>query len=110
MKLTLTVVYFKPYESNGEAWRITFHRLLWGVIIFQVFMTGLFSLQKRYWLFFAMLPLVLYTLWWSWTTDAEFKGLSEYVALSSICEVARGEGADQVVGVGSEETVPRSQA
>ncbi|ORX34475.1 hypothetical protein BD324DRAFT_636070 [Kockovaella imperatae] len=109
-KYKLLFMYFKPYESNGEAWRITFHRLLWGVMIFQIFMTGLFSLQKPYWLFFAMVPLVLWTLWWSWTTDAEFKGLSEYVALSSICEVARGEGADQVVGVAEEDTVTRSQA
>ena len=55
-----------------------------------------------------MIPLIVFTLWWSWATDGDFKGLTEFVALSSISEVARGEGADQVVGVDS--SVTRSQA
>ena len=106
----LIVVYFKPYESNGEAWRITFVRLLWALVIFQVFMTGLFSLREPYWPSLAMLPLIAYTLWWAWTTDQDFTPLSEYIALSSICEVTRGGAAEEVVGVPEEGAVSRSQA
>ena len=39
----------------------------------------------------------------------DFGGLSKYLALSSICEVQRGEGADQVVGVRDEGEITRSQ-
>lgn len=38
----------------------------------------------------------------------DFKPLSTYLALSSICEVQRGEGADQAAGM-RDESVPRSQ-
>ncbi|KAK4686588.1 calcium permeable stress-gated cation channel, partial [Tremellales sp. Uapishka_1] len=109
-KYKLLFIYYKPYESNGEAWRITFSRLLWGLILLQLFMTGLFSLQQSYWLSLAMVPLILYTLWWSWVLFKDFGPLSEYLALSSICEVQRGEGADSVVGVRDEDSVTRSQS
>lgn len=105
------LVYFKPYESNGEAWRITFNRLLWALITFQLFMTGIFLLSnlKPPILALAMTPLILYTLWWSWTMIRDFGGLSRFLALSSICEVERGEGADVVAGVRGEDGVSRSQ-
>ncbi|ORY27742.1 hypothetical protein BCR39DRAFT_536914 [Naematelia encephala] len=112
-KYKLLFVYFKPYESNGEAWRISFARLLWGLLIFQVFMTGLFSLQSQkdsYWRPLAMLPLITYSVWWSWTMFRDFGPLSTYLALSSICEVQRGEGADEVAGVEEEGPVTRSQS
>ena len=100
-------VYFKPYESNGEAWRITFTRLLWALVLFQLFMTGLFSLQPPHILSFAMVPLLVYTVWWAWSMVHDFDGLSEYLALSSVREVQRGEEVEGVVGV--REGVPRSQ-
>lgn len=73
-------------------------------------MTGLFTLRKPYWASLVMLPLILYTIWWSWVTLRDFGPLSEYLALSSICEVERGEEAEQVTGVLDEDHVTRSQA
>ncbi|WVQ97942.1 hypothetical protein IAU59_005061 [Kwoniella sp. CBS 9459] len=108
-KYKLLFIYFKPYESNGEAWRITFARTLWALIIFQLFMTGLFSLRQFFWASGAMVPLILYTLWWSWVMYRDFGPLSQYLALSSICEVKRGEQPGGVVGVGEEGNVSRSQ-
>lgn len=99
-------VYFKPYESNGEAWRITFARTLWALIIFQLFMTGLFSLRTYFWASAIMVPLIVYTLWKSWMMWQDFGPLSEYLAISSICEVQRGEGVHGILGVDS---VSRSQ-
>lgn len=104
-------VYYKPYESNGEAWRITFDRLLWALIIFQLFMTGIFTLSapKSPIIPALMLPLIAYTLWWSYRMFTDFGPLSKYLALSSICEVQRGEGADAAAGLTGEDGVPRSQ-
>ncbi|KAK8846853.1 hypothetical protein IAR55_005941 [Kwoniella newhampshirensis] len=109
-KYKLLFVYFKPYESNGEAWRISFARTLWALIIFQLFMTGLFSLRQFFWASGAMAPLIMYTLWWSWVMYRDFGPLSEFLALSSICEVQRGEGVDGVLGVEDEGNVSRSQS
>ena len=39
----------------------------------------------------------------------DFGGLSRYLALSSICEVERGEGADAAAGVTDHDGVTRSQ-
>jgi hypothetical protein len=74
-------------------------------------MTGIFLLSnlKPPILALAMTPLILYTLWWSWTMIRDFGGLSRFLALSSICEVERGEGADVVAGVRGEDGVSRSQ-
>ncbi|WWC59373.1 uncharacterized protein I303_101925 [Kwoniella dejecticola CBS 10117] len=109
-KYKLLFIYFKPYESNGEAWRITFARTLWALILFQLFMTGLFSLRQFFWASGAMVPLILYTLWWSWVMYRDFGPLSQFLALSSICEVKRGEQPTGVAGVGDEGAVSRSQA
>lgn len=105
----LTAVFYKPYESSGAAWRITYSRLLWGVFIFQLFMTGLFTLSRHYVLSLALFPLILYTAYWSYTLYESFRPLSKFIALSNICEVERGEAAEEVVGVRNQETVTRSQ-
>lgn len=109
-KYKLLFIYFKPYESNGEAWRITFARTLWALIIFQLFMTGLFSLRTYFWASAIMIPLILYTLWKSWMMWRDFGPLSEYLAISSICEVQRGEGVHGILGVDSGGAVSRSQS
>ena len=72
-------------------------------------MTGLFTLRGRWVLSLALIPLLLYTAYRSWTIYSDFRPLCKYVALSNICEVERGEAAEQVVGVRGEETVTRSQ-
>ncbi|WWC87012.1 uncharacterized protein L201_001895 [Kwoniella dendrophila CBS 6074] len=109
-KYKLLFIYFKPYESNGEAWRITFARTLWALILFQLFMTGLFSLRQFFWASGAMVPLILYTLYWSFAMYRDFGPLSQFLALSSICEVKRGEEPTGVAGVGDEGAVSRSQS
>ncbi|KAJ7715712.1 hypothetical protein DFH07DRAFT_361132 [Mycena maculata] len=97
-KYKLLFVFYKPYESQGQAWPITFVRLIWGVMIFLVFMTGFFLLQNTYassklsYAITVMLgPLILGTLLWSWYVHKAFRPLSDFVSLSSVCEVERGE-------------------
>jgi hypothetical protein len=83
------------------------------LIIFQLFMTGIFSLQQQrerhLWLPLSMIPLISYTLWWSWTMFQDFGPLSNYLALSSVCDVQRGEEADTVAGVANEGTTSKHQ-
>ncbi|KAJ7471304.1 hypothetical protein B0H11DRAFT_2041193 [Mycena galericulata] len=102
-KYKLLFVFYKPYESQGQAWPITFVRLIWGVMIFLIFMTGFFLLQNTYassklsYVITVMLgPLIVGTLLWSWYVDKALKPLSEFVSLSSVCEVERGEETEDV--------------
>jgi len=94
--LSLVLVFYKPYESQGQAWPITFVRLTWGILIFQVFMTGIFLLNKGIVLASLMVPLIIGTVIWCWYSDKCFQPLSKYVNLSSVCEVQRGEETDDV--------------
>jgi len=105
----ILLVFYKPYESHGQAWPITCHRLLWGIVIFQTFMTGIFTLNKFYVLSSLMTPLIAFTLYWGWTMDKDFHPLSSYVSLSSAFEVQRGEDSDDVVRLRAGHPVTLSQ-
>ncbi|TFY67710.1 hypothetical protein EVJ58_g1447 [Rhodofomes roseus] len=96
-KYKLLFVFYKPYESQGQAWPITFARLIWGVIIFLVFMIGIFILRKSFVLSSLLAPLLGGTLLWAWYEDKAFRPLSKYVNLSSVFEVQRGEDTADVV-------------
>ncbi|KAF8661641.1 hypothetical protein AX16_001283 [Volvariella volvacea WC 439] len=94
-KYKLLFVFYKPYESQGQAWPITFVRLIWGIMIFLLFMTGIFTLRKSWFLSSCLVPLLFGTVLWSYYVDKSFKPLSKYVSLSSVYEVQRGvETAD----------------
>ncbi|TFK47344.1 DUF221-domain-containing protein [Heliocybe sulcata] len=109
-KYKLLFVFYKPYESQGQAWPITFTRLIWGVIIFQIFMIGNFVLRSSFILSALVGPLLLGTLAWAWYTDKMFKPLSKYVSLSSVYEVERGEETADVVRLRAGHPVTWSQS
>lgn len=92
----LALVFYKPYESQGQAWPITFVRLMWGIVIFQVLMTGIFTLEGYFTLSAIMTPLIFFTMWWGWSTYEHFKGLSSFVSLSSVSDVQRGEDSEDM--------------
>ncbi|QRW07106.1 membrane protein [Ceratobasidium sp. AG-Ba] len=108
-KYKLMFVFYKPAESRGEAWPITFRRLMWALTLFQTFMTGIFTLKKAYLLAVLMGPLLLGTLWWAWWMNKECAPLSTYVSLSAVCEVQRGT-EEEVARMRRGEAVSASQS
>lgn len=90
------IVFYKPYESQGQAWPLTYVRLVWGVLIFLVFMTGFFLLSKSFVLSSLLVPLLAGTVIWSWWLHKSLTPLSDYVNLSSVFEVERGEESADV--------------
>jgi len=108
-QLTSTVFY-KPYESQGQAWPITFIRLIWGVVIFLLFMIGIFTLRTPWILSTLLVPLLAGTVAWSWYVDKSFKPLSKYVGLSSVFEVQRGEETADVLRLRAGHPVTWSQS
>ncbi|KAJ7822433.1 hypothetical protein B0H13DRAFT_2447922 [Mycena leptocephala] len=82
---TSAFLFYKPYESQGQAWPITFVRLIWGVMIFLIFMTGFFLLQNTYAssklsyvITIMLVPLIVGTVLWSWYVEKALKPLSEF--------------------------------
>ncbi|KAF8154629.1 hypothetical protein B0H34DRAFT_752640 [Crassisporium funariophilum] len=109
-KYKLLFVFYKPYESQGQAWPITFIRLIWGVVIFLLFMIGIFTLRKSYVLSSLLVPLLAGTVAWSWYVDKELRPLSKYVGLSSVFEVQRGEETADVTRLRAGHPVTWSQS
>ncbi|KAF8218298.1 hypothetical protein K438DRAFT_1796640 [Mycena galopus ATCC 62051] len=116
-KYKLLFVFYKPYESQGQAWPITFVRLIWGVLIFLIFMTGFFLLQNTYatsklsyFITILLIPLIAGTVLWSWYVEKALKPLSEFVSLSSVCEVERGEETADVTRLRAGHPVTWSQS
>ncbi|KAI0093708.1 DUF221-domain-containing protein [Irpex rosettiformis] len=109
-KYKLLFVFYKPYESQGQAWPITFARLIWGVIIYLVFMSGIFILRKSFILSTLLVPLLGGVLIWAWYTDKKFKPLSKYVSLSSVFEVQRGADTADVARLRTGHPVTWSQS
>ncbi|KAF6743962.1 hypothetical protein DFP72DRAFT_931006, partial [Ephemerocybe angulata] len=109
-KYKLLFVFYKPYESQGQAWPITFIRLIWGVIIFLLFMIGIFGLRKYYILSSLLVPLLVGTVLWSWYVDASLRPLSKFVSLSSVFEVQRGEETADVLRLRAGHPVTWSQS
>ncbi|KAL4080029.1 hypothetical protein V8B97DRAFT_1929520 [Scleroderma yunnanense] len=109
-KYKLLFVFFKPYESQGQAWPITFVRLIWGIVIFQVFMIGILTLRQSYIMSSLLVPLVIGTVAWSWYIHSAFRPLSYAVCLSSVCEVERGEETADVVRLREGHPVSWSQS
>ncbi|KAF9561728.1 DUF221-domain-containing protein [Agrocybe pediades] len=109
-KYKLLFVFYKPYESQGQAWPITFIRLIWGVVIFLLFMIGIFTLRKSYILSSLLVPLLAGTVAWSWYVDKSLRPLSKFVGLSSVFEVQRGEETADVLRLRAGHPVTWSQS
>jgi len=109
-KYKLLFVFYRPYESIGQAWPITFIRAMWGTVLFQVFMAGILAINKAYVLAGLLGPLILFTVWWGWTIDKTFRPLSSYVSLCSAAEVQRGEDTEEFIKLKAGHPVTRSQS
>ncbi len=83
-KYKLLYVYVNRYESTGLSWPTTFSRLIWGIVFFQLFMTGTFAVRKSVVAGLGMVPLLGVTVVWSWWMRGDLEGLSRHTALSAI--------------------------
>jgi hypothetical protein len=79
---SINAVFRSPASASGEAWPTTFVRLVWGIVVFQLFMTGLFAARGSVSASTGMLPLLAGTVIWSWMMHLDMRGLSRYTPLS----------------------------
>lgn len=73
-----------PQHSTGGAWPIICYRLMVGLGFFQLAMAGVIALRQAFKLSAAIVPLIIFTIWFSFFYKRHFEPLTKYIALRSI--------------------------
>ncbi|GAA5902674.1 hypothetical protein JCM6882_004039 [Rhodosporidiobolus microsporus] len=108
-KYRFLFVFYRPYESRGQAWPIAYNRVGMALFIFQIFMLGLFTVRKAFLLSVLMTPLLISTIYTVWRLGETYGPFSRFVNLSQACEAAHGVGAEDVVKLRQGHPVTSSQ-
>ncbi|GAA5968552.1 hypothetical protein JCM11641_007678 [Rhodosporidiobolus odoratus] len=108
-KYRFLFVFYRPYESRGQAWPLAYNRVGLALILFQVFMLGLFTVRKAFLLSGLVIPLLVATAYTIWRLGATYAPLSRFVNLSQACEAEHGAGAEDVVKLRRGHPVTTSQ-
>ncbi|WAQ90618.1 hypothetical protein PtA15_13A16 [Puccinia triticina] len=96
-------VYYRAFESQGQAWPIACNRIGWALIIFQIFMLGLLSLRQVFLLSTLVIPLILYTIQQLIRLESVYGRHSQFTSLSQLRESQRKEDEDN--GLGDEDRI-----
>lgn len=78
----------QPQHATGGAWRIICYRIMLGLFVFQLVMSGVLALKFAYIEASAVLPLLIATLWYAYNFRERFEPLTRFISLRSI---KRGE-------------------
>jgi hypothetical protein len=90
-----------PQHSTGKAWPMICYRVLIGLGIFQLAMAGVIALKQAFKRSVVIIPLLLFTIWFSYFYARTYEPLVKFIALRSI----RREGnpdiniADEEIGI-----------
>jgi len=75
-----------PQHSTGQAWPMICYRVFLGLLVFQVSMVGLLSLQGAVKRGLLLIPSSIFTIWAWWTFRRTFTPSMTFIALRSISE------------------------
>ncbi|KAK4226820.1 hypothetical protein QBC38DRAFT_479443 [Podospora fimiseda] len=93
----------QPQHATGGAWRMICYRIVLGLMVFQLTMSGYLALRKAFTVALLVIPLAVVTMWYSWSFKKHFEPLTKFISLRSIKRKASRSRTD-VVTVG----LPRS--
>ncbi len=88
----------QPQHATGGAWRIICYRILLGLGVFHLTMAGYLGANKAIVQAFLIIPLLLFTVWYSYYFRRRFEPLTMFISLRSIRRDDRreaGEGEDE---------------
>ena len=88
----------QPQHATGGAWRIIAHRVMLGLIVFQVTMIGFLALVSAFTIALLIVPLLIGTLWYSYSFKEHFEPLTRFISLRSIKRAEdQGAGAHAIL-------------
>ncbi|KAF7549624.1 hypothetical protein G7Z17_g6271 [Cylindrodendrum hubeiense] len=74
----------QPQHATGGAWRIICQRIIIGLVVFEVVMFGQIATLTAFVQSIFILPLVPFTIWYSFYIKERFEPLTKYIALRAI--------------------------
>jgi len=73
-----------PQHSTGGAWPMICYRLMVGLGVFQLAMAGVIAGRQAFKRSAAIIPLILFTIWFFYFYQRTFEPLTKYISLRSI--------------------------
>ena len=97
----------QPQHATGGAWRIICYRIVLGLVVFQLTMSGVLALKRAFIEATLIIPLLIATLWYGYQFRLRFEPLTRFVSLRSI-KRAQDPGGNAILdedfdGAGREE-------
>jgi calcium permeable stress-gated cation channel len=74
----------QPQHATGGAWRIICYRIVVGLLVFEVVMIGQIASLGAWLQSICILPLLPFTIWYSYYFKRRFEPLTRYIALRAI--------------------------
>jgi hypothetical protein len=73
-----------PQHATGAAWSMIAYRIIMGLGIFQFAMAGVIALKQAFTPALLIIPLIGFTIWFSYFYARTYEPLTKYIALRSI--------------------------
>jgi hypothetical protein len=73
-----------PQHATGGAWTMICYRIMVGLGVFQLTMAGVIALRKAFTPAALVVPLIGFTIWFSYFYGRTYEPLTKYIALRSI--------------------------
>lgn len=83
----------QPQHATGGAWRMICYRIILGLVVFQITMSGYLALCQVFVVALLVIPLLVATVWYSWGFKQQFEPLTRFISLRSIMQGA-ADGED----------------
>ncbi|KAG6039865.1 hypothetical protein E4U41_001942 [Claviceps citrina] len=74
----------QPQHATGGAWRIICYRIVVGLLVFEIVMVGQIASFQAFIQSAAVLPIIPFTIWYSYYFSRQFEPLTKYIALRAI--------------------------
>lgn len=100
-KYQLLYSWVHPQHSTGRSWVIIMRRVIVGIMLFHLTMTGILVLQKAYFLATMLAPLPVMTFFFWYNFEEDYVPLSYFIALTAI--ETYGGGTSSAVSLIDEE-------
>lgn len=85
----------QPQHATGGAWRMICYRIMLGLVVFHLTMSGYLALKKAFTVALLIAPLFVATLWYGWDFRKRVEPLTRFISLRSI--ERRGEGGETAI-------------
>ncbi|KAB5551023.1 hypothetical protein GE09DRAFT_1059535 [Coniochaeta sp. 2T2.1] len=86
----------QPQHATGGAWRIICYRIILGLVVFQLTMSGVLALRSAFFEATGVIPLLIGTMWYAYGFRHKFEPLTRFISLRSI-KRTEDPGADAIL-------------